>query len=60
MPKEDETLKNVTEIKEEKSISKEEDNLDLDDLGPEIPTSLNEDLKDLIDDNPNKLIGCGG
>ena len=57
MPKEEE--KNIEEIK--KPIAQVvEDTIEDDDLGPQFPTSINQNLKDLIDDNPNKLIGCGG
>lgn len=56
MPKEEE--KNIEEIK--KPITQAvEDTIEDDDLGPQFPTSINDDLKDMIDDNPNKLIGCG-
>ena len=43
---------------EEKSIQEESDQEESDSL--DIPTSLNEELSDKLEEDPNKGIGCGG
>lgn len=59
IPKEDKIADKNT-LKEDILTSEDFDNQAQVDIGPDFPTSINEDLQKLVDDNPNKLIGCGG
>lgn len=60
MPKEKTTPEEPTKKPNTLSENELDDNTEgfSDDFN--IPTSLNEELKDKLDDNPNHLIGCGG
>ena len=58
-PSEDDKVKE--ELTPKTKVEQQEDEFDLDDDGVvDIPEPLNQSLNDLVDDNPNKLMGCGG
>ncbi|MCB0502852.1 MAG: hypothetical protein KDD32_09205 [Bacteroidetes bacterium] len=58
MPKEkEETKKEAEHLKVIQAIEEE---MMPNDVLPDLPTSLNEELSEKIKDNPNKFIGCGG
>ncbi|MEZ5003069.1 MAG: hypothetical protein R2730_08520 [Chitinophagales bacterium] len=58
MPKaKEESKKEAEHLNDIQAIDEE---LIQNDVLPDLPTSLNEELAEKIKDNPNKFIGCGG